>query len=513
MMSGEFKGRAIPSHHSDLRERALIADLCRERDLVYQVSPNPHRPLSGVEVLWHCVGLFRPALRATVLTALDAVAFRPLRHFFPTTLFVVNKLLGGNLRFQTLTEPFTVYSDGPITPLFEEFPAGVALNDCETPSQRAALWRSESFRSRFRADWADIWHKSFHRDLSLMTIERCPDRSLEGRSFAQIAASRRQEPIETFMDLLAKYDESLRWISVGGNDRPGPRRKLLEHPGIHPGFTDAGAHVRNLAFQDGPLSLLREAVSSGFMTAERAIERCTGEVAEWFRLDAGVLAEGQQADIVLLDAAGLKSPPPPAVEISDALLDGAPRMVKRGSEDCVRAVFIAGRRAWSGAEGSDSLGKEPLGKVLRPLPSPQAEKRRLRARIDDRTVDHPFTRYWDIFVLKHQDARNVALHCLGVVLFYGLCAISYATKNPWWLLALPSSQLVGLLGHRYFEPSFVDSQDAVFSIRASAALNKMFWRVITGRYMGDVERCRARLARYQARRVPAKKEVRHAVAA
>jgi hypothetical protein len=138
----------------------------------------------------------------------------------------------------------------------------------------------------------------------------------------------------------------------------------------------------------------------------------------------------------------------------------------------------------------------------------------VRARIDERTVDHPFTRYWDIFVLKHQDARNVALHCLGVVLFYGLCALAAATRNLWWLAALPSSQLVGLLGHRFFEPSFVDSQDAVFSIRASAALNKMFWRVITGRYMQDVARSKVRLARYQARRRPAAaKEVRHAVAA
>ncbi len=510
MMSGRFKGRAIPSHHAGARELRRLAALCRERDLVFQITPNPHRPFSVFTVLGMSVGLFRPALRATVLTALDAVAFRPLRHFFRPALFVLNRMLGGNLRFQTLTEPFTVYSDGPITPLFEEFAAGVMLNDRQTRAQRASLWREPGFREKFRKDWSAILSRSFHRRLELMTILRCPEKALEGKNFSSVARSRGLDPLECFMDLLAEHDTDLRWVSVGGNDRPGPRRALLSQPGIHPGFTDAGAHVRNLAFQDGPLSLLREAVSSGFMTPERAIARGSGEVAEWFRLDAGVLAEGRRADVVVLDPAGLKNPPPAPIEIEDPLLDGAVRMVKRGNEDAVRAVFISGRAARTPTL-VDKSSPEGAGRVLRPLPSTAVELRRLRNRVDDATIDHPFTDYWDVFLLKHQDARNVALHCAGVVLFYGLAALAAATRDAWWLVALPSSQLVGLLGHRFFEPSFVDAQDAVFSIRASAALNKMFWRVVTGRYFADVRRVRARLDAHRARAV--KEEERHAVAA
>lgn len=513
MMSGRFKGRAIPSHHAGSRELRRLAELCRERDLVFQVTPNPHQPLSVFLILGMSVGLWRPALRATVLTALDAVAFRPLRHFFPPLLFAMNRLLGGNLRFQTLTEPFTVYSDGPITPLFEEFPAGVALNDCETRAQRRALWASPGFRRRFASDWGALLSRSFHRRLELMTVVRCPDRSLEGLTFSEIAARRGREPVDCFMDLLAEHDEDVRWISVGGNDREAPRRALLSHPHIQPGFTDAGAHVRNLAFQDGPLALLRESLESGFMTPERAIERCTGEAAEWFRLDAGVLEAGRRADVVLLDPAGLRDAGE-ALEIRDPLLDGAARMVKRGSEKAVRAVFIAGRLASGSGEAGPALGREALGRVLRPLPSDEVSARRLRNRIDDRTVDHPFTRYWDVFVLKHQDPRNVALHCVGVVVFYGLLAAAALTRSPWWLAALPSSQLIGLLGHRLFEPSFVDPQDAVFSLRASACLNVMFWRVITGRYAGDVARLRARLERYRRRAAaPRPREEPDAVAA
>ncbi|MBD3560990.1 hypothetical protein H6S82_19345, partial [Planktothrix sp. FACHB-1355] len=41
-------------------------------------------------------------------------------------------------------------------------------------------------------------------------------------------------------------------------------------------------------------------------------------------------------------------------------------------------------------------------------------RQKLRNRIDDRTLAHPFTDYWDIFVLKHQHPINVALHIVGI---------------------------------------------------------------------------------------------------
>ncbi len=132
MMSGELRGRTIPSQHADLREYKMLADVCRERDAVFQVTPNPQRMLSLVDILRMSHGLGRRPLRITVLAALDSVSNRRLWRIFSPLLFALNRLLGCNIRFQTLTEPFTVYSDGPVTPLFEEFPAGVKLNDCDT---------------------------------------------------------------------------------------------------------------------------------------------------------------------------------------------------------------------------------------------------------------------------------------------------------------------------------------------------------------------------------------------
>ncbi len=497
MMSGPHRGRTIPSQHADFREVRAMADLCRDRDAVFQVTPNPQRPMSFAEILRLSLGGTRLPLRLTVLSALDSVVDRSLWRLFPATLFVFNRLLGANIRFQTLTEPFTVFSDGPITPLFEEFPAGARLNDCDTGEERRALWRDKMFRAKFRREW-ERWHRTFHRRLDQMTIIACPDPSLVGRSFADIAERESRDGIEVFIDLLERFDESLRWVSTGANDRPEVRRKLLSHPGILPGFTDAGAHVRNLGYYDGALSLLRQAATTGFLPLEKAIARVTGEPARWYGLDCGVLRVGAKADLVLLRTDALTTPIAEMVEIEDPLLDGAPRLVKRGSAELVDSVWIAGRLACRDGEPCAVLGREPLGELLAIVPPDRRDDTRERLLLDGEP--HPFTDYWDVFLLKHQKWPNVAFHVAGVLIFYGFAAAAIALRDARLLLALPLSQIVGLVGHALFERSPIDLRDAIFSVRASRCLNRMFARVVTGRYGDDVRVRRESLQAYRTAR-------------
>jgi hypothetical protein len=412
-------------------------------------------------------------------------------------LAALNDGLGWNVRFQTLPEPFTVYSDGPVTPVFEEFPSGVLLNDASSADERRALWALPAFRRSFARDWRRRRRRSFHRDLSLMEIVSCPDRSLEGRTFADVARARGRDAVELWIDLLAEHDTALRWVATGANDRLAARLALMRHRYILPGFTDAGAHARSLGYYDSALSLLKQAVTTSFVSPERAVHRVTGEPAAWFRLDAGVLREGAQADLLLIRPAALAAPISPQVAIHDPLLDGAPRMVKRGSDDILAGVYVRGRRVRGGGEDAGRLGRERLGRVLT-LEDTSVDVTRTPEKISDEIVDHPFTDYWDVFVLKHQRPANVACHMAGVVVFYGLLLLAWMTGNAWWLGLLPTSQLIGLAGHRLFERSHVDRRDAVFSLRASRCLNRMFVRVLTGRYAGDVRRLRARLEEHRA---------------
>ena len=501
MMSGLFRGRPIPSQHADFREYKLLADLCRERDAVFQVTPNPQNLASLWHILRLSLGRGRSPLRITVLAALDSVADRRLWRVLPPTLDLLNYGLGCNIRFQTLTEPFTVYSDGPLTPLFEEFPSGTRLNNVESRQDRQQLWRSPEFRAQFARDWSNGWRKTFHRDLALMKIVESPDRSLESKTIEEVARTAGRDPVEVLMELLARYDADLRWVSTGANDRLGPRLALMRHPFILPGFTDAGAHVRNLGYYDGALSLLKQAICTGFMSPERAIHRVTGEPAQWFRLDTGVLKEGAKADLVLIHPEHLKAPLSEQVAIQDPLLDGALRMVKRGSGAAIHSVYIRGEPVYSRRGIAQVLGRQKLGDVLT-LPGVSGDRRRERAqsrnRINDKIDDHPFTDYWEIFVLKHQHPANVALHMLGVVLFYSLLVAAWMTRSPWWLCLLPLSQLIGLTGHYLFEKSHIDLQDAIFSVRASRCLNKMFLRVLLRKYGQDIREVNERLRVYQA---------------
>lgn len=499
-VSGAFAGRSVPSHYADRREYRLLAELCRDRDAVFQATPNPQRPSSFLFLLGLGTGLFRPALRLTVLSAMDMTDHPSLWRAFPFAAFIVNRLLGGNLSFQTLGEAFVIDADGPLTPFFEEFPSGVELNSAADANARRALWADAAFRRRFRADWRRGGLRTFHRDPSRMTVLASPESEHVGQSIAAIARARGQDSTDCFMDLLAIHDTALRWRACSANERPAVLHKLLAHPHILPGFSDAGAHSRHLAYFDSALNLLREALRSGFMSPEKAIARVTGEAAQWFNLDAGRLRPGARADLLLVKPEALLQPSRVA-EIDDAQLSGAPRLVRRDDHTAVASVYIAGTEVVRDGEPLPLLGRQALGGVLAPLQVPASRNavlQRQRDRLNDEILDHPFRDYWDIFVYKHQDRANIALHCLGVVLMHGSTLAALLTWNAWFLLGIPLSQLTGLAGHLIYERSHVDLRDLVFSWRASRCLNRLFLSVLRGRYAGEVRRVREAYAQFQA---------------
>ena len=369
-VAGAFAGRSVPSHYAGYREYRMLADLCRERDAVFQVTPNPQNPLSFGVILWLALGVFRAPLRATVLSALDMADHSQLWRVFPAATFLLNRALGGNLRFQTLTEPFAIYADGPITPLFEEFESGVALNSA-TAGQREALWSDPGFRSRFRRDWLRREVRTFHRDPARMRIVASPDPAQAGRTVAEIAAQRGAHGVDTLMDLLASHDERLRWVACGANERDAIRQRLMAHPHILPGFTDAGAHSRNLAYFDGALALLRQAVCYRFSGAGACGGACDRRSGSLVQPRRGRAANRARADLVMLDPVALREPVPEPVEIDDPVLDGARRMVKRGSRsawcersmsrgiEVVRDGVAAGRAGARGGSAACS-GRPPL---------------------------------------------------------------------------------------------------------------------------------------------------------
>jgi N-acyl-D-aspartate/D-glutamate deacylase len=223
----------------------------------------------------------------------------------------------------------------------------------------------------FRQQWSNkLAPKAWHRDLAEPKIIDCPDATLVGRTFADVAAERGQDPLECFLDLQAEFGNDLRWYTVVGNDRLAELEYVVDHPAVLIGFSDAGAHLRNMAYYDFPLHLLRlvlDAERDGrtLMSRERAVHRVTGEIADFLGIDAGHLEVGRRADLVVVDPSTLDGR---LVEMAEEEMVGMPgldRLVRRHDE-CVPAVVINGRVAWCDGAFADGFGDQRgYGTVLR----------------------------------------------------------------------------------------------------------------------------------------------------
>jgi N-acyl-D-aspartate/D-glutamate deacylase len=274
----------------------------------------------------------------------------------------MNKVFDSLVRFQHLPVPFELYSDGIDLPVFEEFGAGTAALHLRDQLERNELLADTEYRRRFRESFdrkklgPTLWHRDFHD----ATIVECPDASLIGRSFGQLADERGLHPLDTFLDILVEHGErNVRWTTIVANHRPKHLDKLAVEPSVHMGFSDAGAHLRNMAFYDFALKLLRrvrdaERAGRPFMTVEHAVYRLTAEVAEWFGIPAGTLREGDRADFVVVDPEQLNGALDTYHEAEVPFYGGLSRMVNRS--DAVVATSVNGRVVFRDGEFCQGYG-------------------------------------------------------------------------------------------------------------------------------------------------------------
>jgi N-acyl-D-aspartate/D-glutamate deacylase len=136
------------------------------------------------------------------------------------------------------------------------------------------------------------------------------------------------------------------------------------------GFADSGAHLRNMAFYNYPVRLLKRVVEAEragrpFLTPEHAVHRLTGELAEWFDLDAGTLRVGDRADIAIIDPKHLDASVDGYHEAPAHAYGGLSRMVNR-NDKTVTATLIAGNVVFREGEFAERYGSAArTGRFLR----------------------------------------------------------------------------------------------------------------------------------------------------
>ena len=298
--------RSLPSTYARVSELWRLNRMVRRYNRIHQGAPNAANPLRILEYLIDTIGIFRRPLKTTLIALFDLRGNRTLRPLSQLASRFVNSI-GGAFRWQVLPTPFTVYADGIDVVFFEEFGAGELALDLKTQVERNDLFRDESYRRNFRKFYGEkLSPRVWQRDFGDAIILKCPDQSLEGKNFDEIARARSIHVVDLFLDLVMEFGRDLRWYTTVANDDKKVLRNMVKDDNILVTFSDAGAHIRNMAFYNLPLrflKLVKEAAdeNSSMMSMEKAIWRMTGEQADWLGIDAGKIREGDRADLVVIN--------------------------------------------------------------------------------------------------------------------------------------------------------------------------------------------------------------------
>jgi N-acyl-D-aspartate/D-glutamate deacylase len=405
-----YTAKRIPTQFASFSEMKRLLKVLRRHDRVWQTTPIiENRAKAFLYFLFTSGRLFGQTLKTSALSVMEfALMPRAHRSFLGFASLLNSRLLRGNIRFQALGTNFRVWSDGIVSPLYEELESTCELiaKEYDDVAGRLALINDPDFIRRFRHDWhfgrrgRNLAHFKAKigapdniviRDFHLMIFDGAPVADWDGESFQAVydrlerfqngaAGAARSEaeraafekfprPIlddaEFMLHMMREYDKRFRfWVDVSNVGNRATLDILLDKNAM-PGFNDSGAHITNMAFFDANLMSLKLAQARSMQTVSTVVKRLTREPAEFFGLDVGSLDIGAQADIVLLDPEALKawdSNDNRVLEYRE--LFKHPQMFNR-SEGVVTAVLINGEPVWQNGAATSALGTQKLGRALR----------------------------------------------------------------------------------------------------------------------------------------------------
>lgn len=372
----------LPSTFARWSEYRRLHGILRRRGRILQSAPDAIGKINIVAFFLSAIGWFRKSLKMTLLTVLDLKSMPRLHVLGPLGGWLANTFLRANLRWQFLPSPFVIYAYGLDFNSFGELADARILRDVKDPEDMYTEAQKPGFRDIMRRNMkamlsAGLWHREF----ADAWVVECPDASLIGKNFSEIGRAQGKDAIDAFLDLALEHKDALRWGVQFAGERVKVMRKLCKNKQVHVGFADSGAHLQNMASYNFPLCMLkyvRDAALEGqpFMSTGQTIRRLTGELADWYDIDAGYIREGDRADVVIINEQGLG---PEVFDMEDAPFPAfnMKRLVNR-NDDAVDAVLINGKLAYTRDDGlAPELGKQTgFGRFL---PAASAEPRDDRA--------------------------------------------------------------------------------------------------------------------------------------
>ncbi|MGK2915505.1 MAG: N-acyl-D-amino-acid deacylase family protein [Porticoccaceae bacterium] len=404
------KDKRIPTHFAEDDELKPMLDIVRKYGRVWQTNPDGERMARTLKRYFWSSGRFRKPLKISALTAIDFVSVPGVwKKMLKLGAVINSRLFNGRIHFQALGGSFRMWSDGMISPVFEELASTRKIISCEQDdvAGRLALLNDPQWLEAFKADWERMNkpdakltklggnkdQATFQMNFAKMTFDDCPVPSWNGDTLAAVLERLTQyknsggksgakdvaeaaefdrfpaqatHPREFWLQCLRLYDTRFRWWFDVANTNEDIVEQILFDKNALPGFNDSGAHLTNLSFYDGNLGTLRIAQKRGIARVAAAVRRLTREPAEFFGLDVGSIDPGAQADIVLINPENLEKHDMNArrVKIYHDIFEHD--VLVNRSDGVVDQVYIRGQRAWEdGCHYTPALGTKTLGRALR----------------------------------------------------------------------------------------------------------------------------------------------------
>jgi N-acyl-D-aspartate/D-glutamate deacylase len=400
----------IPTQFASFKEMKRLLKVVRDRNRVWQTTPIlEKRAKAFLYFLLTSGRLFGRTLKTSALSTIEFV-LAPKAHngFLGFAKLVNSRLLRGNIHFQALGTNFRIWSDGIVSPLYEELDSTCQLiaKEYDDVEGRMALLNDPQFVEEFRRDWQHgrggrnlatlkaklgLPDKLVIRDLDRMIFDGAPVGDCDGESMQAVydrlqryqrgvaedaRSDAEREAFDLFprpiaddadfmLHMMRTYDKSFRFWADVGNVGNRATLDLLLHENTMPGFNDSGAHITNMAFFDANLMSLKLAQQRSLQTVSGMVKRLTRDPAEFFGLDAGSIEIGAQADITLVDPEVLRNwDSNDTRQLHYRELFQHDQMVNR-PEGVVTRVLIRGETAWCDGAVTEALGSRPLGRALR----------------------------------------------------------------------------------------------------------------------------------------------------
>jgi N-acyl-D-aspartate/D-glutamate deacylase len=340
--------KPVPSRYADAREVDALASVLGAYGRVLQIVPEFYDP-------------------DLTIARLDQLAELSLKYNIPTTfspLFVsadnahaVDRVMrrvdeqfarGARVWPQVQTRPIDIsFCFAVPSLLFIRFPSWYRIMRFGTPDEIMAAFRDPATRAKLIKEASSL-HNLWPR---LILRQAATEANLQyvGKTLGEIAELRGTTPVDAMIDLSLeeRLDAHFLASNMGHNDDVQVSR-LLNHPHVHIGASDGGAHILSFSTYGDTGYLFSHFVRElQAMSLEAAVKKITADTAAiWGIPERGLLRPGYVSDIVVFDAQEIARGEENYV--GDVPGDGS-RYVRdsRG----VDTVIVGGAVAWSAGAG------------------------------------------------------------------------------------------------------------------------------------------------------------------